>query len=686
MRATTLLSITLALLVAQAAFADEGMWTYNHFPSEQVSERYGFTPDQAWLDHVRLSSVRLAGGCSASVVSADGLVMTNHHCAHPCVERLSSEEKDYVEQGFYAAGLEDEARCPQMELNQLVEITDVTARIGEATKGLTGKAYADAKKGTFAAIEKVCATSDELRCEVVTLYHGGRYDLYKYQRFQDVRLVFAPEFAVAFFGGDPDNFMFPRYNLDVAFVRIYEDGKPRRMDHHLAWSPEGVKPGDLTFVSGNPGRTSRLHTTAHLAYKRDTAIPERLFGLLEKRGYLTGFAQRGEEQTRVSKGTLFYTMNGVKALKGMREALLEPRFFSSKVASERALEARVNDDADMKAHFGGAWQEVETAIGRWTTIRKKYARLELARGFWSRGFDIARTLVRAAAELPKPNAERLEEFSDARRPALEQRLFSPAPIYPEFEEAKLSFALTGMREDLGPDHPVIKKILGGRSPDEVAKALITGTRLADVATRRALYEGGREAVEASEDPMIALARVVDPFARGVRKMYEDEVKSVLDKASEKIAQARFAAHGTAIYPDATFTLRLSFGAVEGWQEGRESVHPITTVAGLFARATGSPPFALPRRWLDARERLPQDTPMNFCTTNDIIGGNSGSPVVDREGRVVGLIFDGNLHSLGGDYGFDPNLNRAVAVHSTAIIKALEVVYEATRVRDELLGP
>jgi hypothetical protein len=678
----------LAVLVLVAAWslplaADEGMWTYNHFPSEKVGAAYGFTPTQEWLDHVRLSSVRLAQGCSGSIVSADGLVMTNHHCAHMCIEQLSSARKDFVKSGFYATAPKDEVKCPELEVNQLVTITDVSARLNQATAGLQDKAFNDALKAEMARIEKECATSDELRCDVVTLYHGGRYDLYTYKRYQDVRLVFAPEFDVAFFGGDPDNFMFPRYDLDVSFLRIYQGGQPAKMEHFLAWSPHGVRDGDLTFTSGHPGRTSRLFTVAELQYQRDVGIPAKLLRLAEARGILTEFQLRGPEQKRISNAMLFYVENSYKAYRGEWEALSAEDFLGRKFMYQEELRQRVMADPKLAGEYGGAWDAIEAAMQRLRQIRKPYVHLEQGLGFWSELFPIARMLVRAAEELPKPNDQRLREWSDSQLPAIKQALFSEAPIHPELEITTLAFGLTKLREDLGPDHPAVKAVFGLKSPRDLATELINGTKLRDGKLRKALFEGGQAAIEASQDPLIRFARLVDPEARAIRKLFEDEVEAVLSRNSEKIAKAQFAIQGMDTYPDATFTLRLSFGSVKGWLEGGAMVNPLTTFAGAFARHTGSEPFALPQSWLMARDKLDLDTPFNFCSTNDIVGGNSGSPVVNREAQVVGLVFDGNIWSLGGDFGFDPSNNRMVAVHSQALIEALARIYHADRLVKEL---
>ncbi len=684
-----------AALLALPALADEGMWTYNNFPAAKVKAKYGVDTTKDWLDHLRLSSVRIAGGCSASVVSPSGLVMTNHHCARECIENLSGlKKKDFNKDGFYAKTEADEARCPGYELNQLAEITDVTARVQKATTGVADDKFNDAQKAEIAAIEKECGTSDDVRCEVVTLYRGGRYDLYKYQRFQDIRLVMAPEDAIAFFGGDPDNFMFPRYDLDVSFLRIYgKDGKPAKLEHYLKWSDGSLKEGDATFVSGNPGGTSRTLTVAQLEDDRDYRLPQRLFKLAELRGLITMYQERGAEQKRHSNDLLFGVENSFKALKGRHGALADKAFFAQLAKSEADFRAKVKAKPELEKQYGAVWDNIAALTKKQQAYRTEYNALENMRG--SQLFELARALLRRADEAGKPNGERLPEFAEAREPQLRQQVLSNAPIYDELEIATLTWSLTKIREDLGSDHPFIKRVFGNKSPAEIAKAAVKGTRLKDIKTdkngnptggfRKELFDGGKAKVDASKDPMIELARAFDPDARAIRKKYETEVAGPLKKQQELLAKARFAVYGDTTYPDATFTLRLSYGAVKSYEENGHTVAPFTKLGGAFERHTGADPYALPKSWLASKAKLNLETPFNFITTNDIIGGNSGSPMVNARGEVVGLIFDGNIQSLGGDYGFDESVNRAVAVHSAALLEALDKIYGAKRVVDELSG-
>jgi hypothetical protein len=680
------LLVVAALVSAEQAGADEGMWPLEAFPSEVVAQRYGFKPSREWLDSVQLASARLAQGCSGSFVSERGLVLTNHHCVRRCVEQLSTGSADLHARGFFARTDKDELKCPALEVNRLEAVRDVTASITEATRDKSGAAFAEAKRGRQATLERECATGDNVRCEVVEFYHGGQYRLYQYRRFQDVRLAFAPEAAAGFFGGDPDNFNFPRYDLDMALMRVYDNGAPLRVQHYFPFSKSGAAAGELTFVSGHPGRTSREVTVAQLEFVRDVQLPRVLWRLAEMRGLLTEFQHRGKEQKRISEGTLFSIENSLKANRGRHEALLDANFFSAKVRAEQEFKRKLTASPNKSQAALRGWDEVSAALGTYREIFDRYELLERARGFDSELFRIARTLVRAAQELPKPNEARLREYNEAGLPQLKHELLSPAPIYAELEVATLAFALGKLREILGADDPLVKSVLGKKSPTALASEFVRRSGLAKVAERKRLLDGGPAAVDASTDPMIVLAKLVDPEARKVRKRYENEVESVLTRAHGEIAKARFALYGTSIYPDATFSLRLSYGSVQGWTErGGVKVPPFTTLAGAFERHTGEDPFALPKSWLAARSKLTLETPLNFVTDNDIIGGNSGSPVINKNAEIVGLIFDGNIHSLGGDFGFDPRTHRAVSVHSSAMLEAIEKIYGAARLASELRG-
>ena len=672
-------------LSAACAFAGEGMWTPDNLPVAQLQAKYNFTPAAEWVTRAQRAAVRIAGGCSASFVSPTGLVLTNHHCVNSCVQQLSTADKDFIKTGFYAKESKDEIKCPEIELNRLDAISDVTARVKKATEGKSGAEYSKSEKAVKSDIEKECVGADKqhTRCDVVSLYHGGVYDVYKYHRYQDVRLVFAPELAIAFFGGDPDNFNFPRYDLDMGVLRAYEGDKPAVVKDFFPFSKAGAEDGELTITVGNPGGTDRQLTISELETVRDVDTVNRLLQLSEARGVIEQFRSQGAEQSRIAQSDLFGIENSYKALYGRLQALLDPEVFNFKRKQEAELRDYVNADPARKAKYGAAWDEIAKAQTTYRNMHVELTFIEYGRGFNSKYFSYARALVRGADERKKPNAERLREFTESALPAQEQRLFSTAPVYPEFEKVKLTLALTKLREWLGADDPFVKQVLGKEAPEALAQKWIAGTGLGDAALRKTLWNDEGDAVAKSNDPFIVLARSIDAKSRAIRKHYEDEVESVIDKNSELIAAARFEKYGTSVYPDATFTQRFSFGEVKGWQVKGKFVQPFTDIAGAFARATGFDPFALPQTWLDAKSQLNMQQRFDFVTTNDIIGGNSGSPMINRNGEIVGLVFDGNIESLGGDYWFDERVNRTVAVHSGAILEALRKVYKADRIAAEL---
>jgi hypothetical protein len=678
-----LLALSLLAVPGRAALADEGMWTFDNFPKAAVKEKHGVEITDAWLKHVRLASVRLAGGCSGSFVSAGGLVMTNYHCAVGCVKDASTKDKDYQVDGFYAKSEDKEIACPEIEVNQLLDIADVTSRVKGATKDLEGAAFIKAQRAEMGLIEKSCSEENTYRCDVVPLYHGGLYHLYKYRTYRDVKLVFVPERDSAFFGGDPDNFNFPRYNLDLAFLRVYEGGKPAATGDHFTWSASGAKEGEAIFTPGNPGGTDRLLTVAQLEYARDVQYPNALLRLSELRGILEQFGKIGAEEKRVSQDQLLLIENAIKVQRGEFEAILDRKLFDAKSKAERELRDRIAADPETQGKYGTAWDAIAKAQERKRDLRKTLAFMERGSGFTSDLYSFARILVRGAAERPKPNGERLREYRDSALPSIEQRLFSTAPISRELQEVQLEFSLSKLREEMGADDPFVKKVLGRESPESLARSLLAGTKLDDVALRKKMWEEGAKAVDASDDSMIRLARLVDADGRAVRKTYEEEVDAPERMGSELVAQALFAEKGTSTYPDATFTPRLAYGAVRGWVENGRTIPPFTTIGGLFDRATGKEPYALPKSWIDGKGKLKMDTPMNFSNDLDIVGGNSGSPVINKDGEVVGLLFDGNIHSLGGNFWFDDKLNRAVAVHSSLILEALQEIYDADRLVKEL---
>ncbi|MGA2563287.1 MAG: S46 family peptidase [Steroidobacteraceae bacterium] len=667
---------------ATAAFPDEGMWTYDHFPAAQMRAKYGWAPDAAWLRHARLASIRLVQGCSASLVSPEGLVMTNHHCVRACLNDLADAAHDYLVDGFYARSVGDERKCPALEANQLVQITDVTRQVQTATAGKSDRAFHEAERAAKARIERACGTSAAVRCQVVALFNGGVYDLYKYKRYQDLRVVFAPEESVAFFGGDPDNFTFPRYDLDVAFVRIYDHVKPLHTDDYLKFAATAVRQGDIAFVSGNPGRTERDDTLAELQFQRDVAQPFTLSFLSELRSILGEFDSKGVQQARTSKTLRFSIENSLKTYQGRQSALLQGTLIAEKAREEEAVRERLAAAA-VPISAAHAWDAIDAAIAH---ARGIFARLELLEHFSQRLSPLlgqAMALNRYAAEAGKPDGQRLEEYTDVNFPTLKQRIVSPAPIHAELERTILSWWLRKVRENLGARDAAVETLLRERSPEEIAEAIIGGTRLMDAGVRARLLASGPAAIDAYQDPLLDFARALEAPARAVRDDYENSVQSVITRNAGLIAKARFALTGASASPDATFTLRLSYGMVKGYQENGRAVAATTAFAGAYAHASDSEPFRLPSSWISAERALDADTNLNFVSTNDIVGGDSGAPVIGRSGEVIGLIFDGNSESLGGYYGYDGGVNRAIAVDAQGIIEALRKIYHADRLVKEL---
>lgn len=673
----------LGLAAAPSAQAEEGMWTFDNFPTDRMQEEMGWAPDQAWLDRTMAGTARLPG-CSASNVSGAGLVLTNHHCVISCVTALSTTDANYIEHGFMAQTREEELRCPNMAVDVLTSITDVTASIDSATAGVGPEVFAHARDAEFARLTHECTTEDT-RCEVVTLYEGGRYALYRYRTFDDVRLVFAPEHQMAAFGGDPDNFSFPRYCLDFSFLRVYDDGAPAVTPNHLDMRFTPLTENEVVLIAGNPGRTSRLRTTAELAFERDTNLPWQIASLSELRGRLIAYSALGPDQSRIAASALQSVQNSFKGLSGRRQALADPTGFARVAEREADLQQRVRRNRAATRDVADAWTEVERAQATYRGMFYEYQYLEQRAGERSMLFTWARDLVRGAAEREKPDDQRLARYADARLPSIEQSLRASRPVTPEFEEIFLSFWLSKTREYLTVDNPIARRMLGDESPEALA-ARLSQSRLADPRYRMELWRGGAAAIAQSDDPMIIFVRSWDAEARAVRERYVTQVEAPVARAQERIARARFRAFGEEHYPDATFSPRITYGRVIGWSEpnGR-AIGPFTYTGGLYDRATGNPPFTLSQRWIDARGRLDPRAIFNAATSTDVIGGNSGGPVLDREGDVVGAVFDGNIHLLGGEYFYDGNLNRSVTVTSTIIRTALSDVYGMNGLVAELQG-
>ncbi|WP_282009447.1 S46 family peptidase [Brevundimonas aveniformis] len=669
-----------ALVCATLSFApaaqarEEGMWTFDNFPLARVNRELGTNLTQGWLDHIRMSAVRLTTGCSASVVSPEGLVLTNHHCVLECVQNLSSPENDYVQNGWLTATRDEERQCPGMAAEILTEITDVTDQITAAGEGLEGDAYVQARTAAATRIEReACGDDDTRRCQVISFYRGGEYKLYEYDSYSDVRLVFAPEMQAGFFGGDPDNFNFPRYALDAGFLRLYRDGQPVRSNHFLTWNPNTPAEGDATFVAGNPGSTARLLTVSQMEAQRDFDLPIGQLQRSELRGRLIAFSEQSDENARIALDPLFGVENSFKAIYG-RDLALNDRAFMQRIRdSEADLRARVAADPALAERIGDPWSEIDAVQDDYADLFLPYRQLVSSAGGGSTLYGMARAIVRAT----------VGATPGASTAALERALSTDAPIEPELEEMYLSFWLSKTREYLTVDHPAVRQLLGSESPEALADRLVSGTTLMDREARLALLRGGAEAVQASTDPLIQFVLANDATSRQTAAEWNNRITAPTNRAAERIAAARFAVYGNEAYPDATFSLRLSYGRVAGWTYRGQEIEPFTYINGLYDRATGSSPFDLAPQWAAAQGRVNGDVVFDYTTTNDIIGGNSGSPVVNAAGEVVGAAFDGNIHSLGGNYGYDGALNRTVVVSSSAITEALRNVYGREALLHEL---
>lgn len=672
-------------LPAAPAYSAEGMWTLDNLPAAMLQRDFGFSPDAAWVRHVMQASVRLESGCSASFVSPDGLVLTNSHCVRRCVSDLSTARRDLALTAFVADSRDDERTCPGLEASRLVETREVTATVRAALDGTRGNAFAAARSRIQAELEAACVAgdADSVRCQLVELYQGGQYWIYRYERLRELRLVFAPEEAAGSFGGDLDNFEFPRFSFDAALLRVWKDGAPYRTGDWFALHPAGIAEDALVVATGQPGRTRRLLTVSQLETLRDVELTAAALRLAELRGLLTRYRAEGAEQSRLAGADLRRAENQLKVLRGEIEALHDPDLFARKRADERALRDFVAADPALAARSAGAWEAIAQAQAARRRLGAEYTQLETGHAFASPMFLHARSLVRAAAERARPDGERLREYSESALPALRQRTVAAIPFHPDYEAMTLAWSLGHAREVLGSGHPAIRRLLGKDSPHAVAQRVMRATGLGDAAERARLWDGGTEAISSNRDPLLALAAAIDPAARAARSAWESQVESVELAQHALISAARFARDGDNAYPDASFTLRAAFGVRRGYEENGREVASLTTLGQMYERATGAAPFALPARWLNRRGTVDPSTPLNQVTTIDTIGGNSGSPIIDRQRRLVGLNFDRNRHALGRAYGFDETRGRNISVHPAAILAALEHIYMAPALVREL---
>ncbi|MBX7223708.1 MAG: S46 family peptidase [Blastocatellia bacterium] len=689
-RSNRIFALFFALVFLFTSFAvtraDEGMWIFGNPPLKQLKEKYNFEPSQAWLDHARLAACRLNNGGSGSFVSADGLVLTNHHVARSLLAKLSTEKRDLLKTGFYARTRAEELKCQDLEINVLYSLEDVTAQIqAAAQKAPDAKGAETLRKSEAARIEKESTDRTGLKSTVIGLYEGGEYWLYRFKKYTDIRMVFAPEAQAAEFGGDYDNFSYPRYALDFAFLRVYENDKPVKLEHYYKWSAKGAAEKELVFVVGNPGSTDRLRTVAQLEYQRDHGNLMQLKSLLRRRDALLEYSKTSAEAARRASDTISSINNSLKRLQGQQEGLQSQKLMQQKIREEQDLRGKVAANPEWQKLYGSSWDEMAALFPAYTPMAKRqfYSNLNA-----SRLGQIALQIVQYGAEVTKPNADRLAAYRDSNLESFKFALLSPAPIYGDFEEAVLTARLEEILAELGPADPFVQACLNGKTPSEVAHSAISQTKLSDVAFRKSLIEGGKAAVEASTDPLIVIARRIDPISRDLTKWIQDNFEGQQTAAGEKIARARFAAYGRSIAPDANFSIRLSYGVVKGYELNTTLVPYKTTFAGLFDRAESfdhREPFNVAPQILARRAKIDQTVPMDFVYTPDTIGGNSGSPVINRNGEVVGVNFDSNVHRFVSRYTYTEETGRAIAVHSSAIIETLRKIYDAGPLADEIQG-
>lgn len=684
---TRFLIILVIVTLAFPLLADEGLWPFNMIPKDYLKAKYGFDATPEWLKHLQLASLR-PGGASASFISPDGLVLTNHHVGQGAIQNLSTKDRDLMKTGFYAATRAEELKCPGMEFLVLQGIDDVTDTVRAAERpGMSAAEAGEARDKVIAGLEKENSEKTGLRCTVVTLYAGGMYHLYKYKSYTDIRLVFAPEYMIAFFGGDPDNFTYPRYDLDITLFRVYENDKPLATPEYLKWSTRGVSEGDLVLVSGHAGSTARLLTMAQLEFLRDVSYPFTMANSQRRRALCIEYGKKGEEEKRIALRSLFGIENGLKAVTGYNSGLVNPKLMAKKAAEEKSFREAIAKDPALSKPFSAAWDEIAAAERTYASFYKPLVFFERSQGFNTMYFSLARNLARLAMEKSKPNAERLREFRDTALPSVKRNILSPSPIYDDFEMVKLADSLAQLEDNLG-DLPEVTWILAGRTPEQAARDIISGTKLKDLDVRKKYLDGTLEDVYLSTDPMIKLVLLIDPLSRGLRLRYEREVSSVETKSGALIAQAMFKLKGTSVPPDATGTLRLSFGPVKGYVENGKHVPYETTFAGLYVKSAqngNKDPYELPQSFINAKPRVDASVPLNFVTTADSIGGNSGSPVVNRKGEFVGVLFDGNIQSLPCNFVYTDEIARSVVVDARGIIEALLKAYKAKPLVDEIIG-
>ena len=679
-----ILPLALLLLTGAATVrAEEGMWTFDNFPIARANQTLGTRIDQAWLDRVRLSSVRF-GGCSAGIVSPDGLVLTNNHCVATCVANLSTPARNYADTGFTPARREDEPKCPGALAEVLLSISDVTTRMRGAGTGLTGQAFTAARDAEAVRIEsETCGADSTRRCTVVSLYRGGQFKLYVYRLYSDVRLAFAPEDRAATFGGDPDNFSFPRFAVDAAFIRLYENNRPVSTPTHFKWNAATPTDGEPVFVSGSPGATQRLLTQDQLMTVRDIVLPIDQLMLSELRGRLLQFSAQGKDEAFIAMDTIVGLENTYKRALGRMRALVDADFMARRAKQEAEFRQRLAADAALSRRLGDPWADLAALQPKQRELYPAYLLLDGRAGGTSTLFGWAMTIVRGAQERAKPSDQRLPEYADSRLAGVQARLFAERPVYRALDQLLVEWWLSKTREWLTTDDPRVKTLLGKESPEGLAQRIIQQTTIDSVATRRALWQGGLAAVQSSTDPLIRYVLSIQEPTRAVRREWEETVQAPTDRASERLADARFAVYGDTVYPDATGTLRLTYGRIEGSNVPGQRFAPFTTFGGLWDRATGAPPFDVAPKLLAAKARIDPSAVLDMTVSSDTIGGSSGSPAINAAGEIIGANFDSTVLTQRNAYGYDRDVNRSIIVTAAAVTTALREVYRMNGLLGEL---
>lgn len=668
------LTVTALILFAEPALAAEGFWPFSALPIEKMNAELGVVPSGALLRKVEQATLQLGRFCTASLAGPNGLLLTNYHCISSCLQDISKDKEDLVAEGFTSNGSAEERQCPGLFAERPLSDMDVTERFNSALKGLSGKDYADRLKREMSAVIAECLAGEETKtCRVVRYFNDAVFRLQSFKVYRDVRMVFAPEFQSALFGGDPDNFDFPRFGFDMALLRLYEDGLPAPAEGWLSWRNDAPRDGEALIIAGYPGFTFRHFTVSQIRSMRDGYLPWFMTNLSELRGRLIQFSDQRAGSKPLPSSLIYEVENSLKKARGQFEALADADNMAIKENNEIELRNTISVNPELSKAVGSAFEEIAAGEVVYRQIYwQESLRYDLTPSVLWRN---ARELVAAIRQMAKPADQRDSYYIDENLPTIEQSLFTEIIIDAEVERLALAFGLSKLREYLGTDHSLVRNILGKESPESLARRVVNQTKLGDSNERKKIFRSGLTGLESSEDPLLRIAALVDDAYKALDKRYMDEVDAPQVLAHQRIAVARNFGSRAGQYPDADSSLRLSYGRISGWTDrDGSSVDSCTLVKDLAQRATDHPPYQLPRSWRQSMAKLDMEQPFNCATTHDMIGGNSGSPVIDGNGEIVGLVFDGNFPSLGGTYVYEANRNRAIMLSGRLIQDALRVVY------------